>query len=232
MEITIRTKKDYHPQSNKTLTVISAVIVGMLLTGVIGYAIYVWTNKPATCFYPVKDKNISTLLKDSEDVKAENIQEKGKKAEAGRMLKRLKQECKGKKLLDEKESIKSKYKDSNLSENIEKALKNGETAENAIKDFVKLKKASKKDDLKKEDFNKLVHAIIETSADKLTEPPTDEQIQAAYKQLIEKLKQAQAEWDKGKEGDMSYEARYVLFRLVKEYTRIKAILDQNEKPKQ
>ena len=232
MEIRIKTKKDYHSGSNKTLTVISAFIVGILLTGCIGYAIYVWKNKPATLFSPVKNKKISVLLKDSKDVKAENIQEDGKLAQAERILKRLKQECKDKKLLDEKENIQSKDKYTNLSEDIEKALKNGKEAENAIKNFMEIKKASKKDDLKKVEFNELVHKTIKTPADKLAKKPTDQQIQAARKQLTENLVEVQTAWDKGKEGNMSYEALYVLCRLVEEYTRIKAIVDQNKKPKQ
>ena len=232
MEITIKTRKDYQPESRKTLTIISAFIVGILLVGVIGYAIYVWKNKPATLFSPVKNKKISVLLKDSEDVKAENIQENGNLAQAKRILKRLKKECKSKKLLDDNENIQSKEKYTHLSENVKKALKKGEEAQNAIKNFMEIKRASKKDrdSLKKEEFNKLVHEIIKTPSDKLTLIPTDEQIKAAREQLTENLKEAQAAWYKGKEGDMSYEALYILCHLVKEYTRIKAIVDQNKKP--
>ncbi|MEM9569619.1 MAG: hypothetical protein AAF900_01560 [Bacteroidota bacterium] len=228
MEITIKTKKDYHPESNKTLTIISAFIVGILVAGSIGYAIYVYKNKPATVFFPVKNKRIKILLEDSEKVKAENIQEKGKLTEAKRVLKRLTQECKDKKLVDKKGNMSPKGEKINLSEAIKKALKNGEEAEHAIKTFMEIKRASNNDNLKKEEFNRLVHKIIDTPADQLQKPPTDKQIKAARDQLGKNLKEVQTEWDKKKEGDTSYEELYVLYSLAKEYTRIKALVDQNE----
>ncbi len=82
MEIRINTGGDYQPKRHKTeisntLTVITALIVGIILISTIGYAIYAWKNKPDTESHPVKNKKIRQLLTDAEDVKPKTIQEKG-----------------------------------------------------------------------------------------------------------------------------------------------------------
>lgn len=225
MEITIKTKNDHHPESNKTLTIISALIVGIMLAGAIFYTIYVYKNKPTTVFCPVQNTQIKTLLKDSEGIKKDNIKDKGKLAEAKRVFKRLEKECKAKNLLDTEQNVMSK---DTLLKDIKTALKKGEEAEDAIKDFMEQKRAGNSGGVKKETFHKLVHGIIKTSSEEQKTPPTDEQIKAASDQLIENLKKAQTEWDNGKEDGKSYENIYTLYKLGEEYTRINALIKENE----